>query len=203
MVLIRKSKRGVQKQPLEVFCKKVVLRNFAKFTRKHLRQRLFFNKIAGRLAILLRTSLWHRCFPVNFAKFLRTPWDIIYKNYKNFNVQVFLTELEPILRSEEEASTYVSYDELTKISTELTDKHARQKRWKIRDNHALFMTKELSKQSMKRSKSKTSWLIKMKKANVTIWQNMLENCIFEKQQQKKEANHFGMQPKPFSLIEES
>ena len=67
MVLIRKSKRGVQKQPLEVFCKKVVLRNFAKFTRKHLRQRLFFNKIAGRLAILLRT-----CFPVNFAKFLRT-----------------------------------------------------------------------------------------------------------------------------------
>ena len=49
------------------------------------------------------------------------PWDIIYKNYKNFNVQDFLTELEPILRSEEEASTYVSYDELTKTSKELTD----------------------------------------------------------------------------------
>ena len=43
-------------------------------------------------------------------------------------MQDFLTELEPILRSEEEASTYVSYDELTKISKELTDKHARQKR---------------------------------------------------------------------------
>ena len=31
-----------------VFCEKGVLRNFAKFTGKHLCQRLFFNKVAGR-----------------------------------------------------------------------------------------------------------------------------------------------------------
>ena len=31
----------------EVFCKKGVLTNFAKFTGKHLCQRLFFNKVAG------------------------------------------------------------------------------------------------------------------------------------------------------------
>ena len=31
----------------EVFCKKGVLRNFAKFTRKHRCQSLFFNKVAG------------------------------------------------------------------------------------------------------------------------------------------------------------
>ena len=36
------------------------LKNFAKFTRKHLRQSFFFNKVAG-----LR--------PVNFAKSSRTP----------------------------------------------------------------------------------------------------------------------------------
>ena len=54
--------------------KKGVLRNFAKFTGKHLCQRLFFNKVAGRPATLLKKSLWHRCFPVNFAKFLRTPF---------------------------------------------------------------------------------------------------------------------------------
>ena len=54
---------------------KGVLRNFAKFTGKHLCQRLFFNKVAGlRAAALLKKSLWHRCFPVNFAKFLRTPF---------------------------------------------------------------------------------------------------------------------------------
>ena len=36
-----------QKQPSEVFCKKGVLANFAKFLRKFLRQSLFFNKVAG------------------------------------------------------------------------------------------------------------------------------------------------------------
>ena len=51
----------------EVFCKKVVLKNFAKFTRKHLCQSLFFNKVAGlRPATLLKKKLWHYCFPVNF-----------------------------------------------------------------------------------------------------------------------------------------
>ena len=49
------------------------LRNFAKVTGKHLSQSLFFNKVAGvRSANLLKMSLWHRYFPVNFAKFLRT-----------------------------------------------------------------------------------------------------------------------------------
>ena len=39
----------------EVFCKKGVLRNFAKFTGKHLCQSLFFNKVAGlRPATLLK-----------------------------------------------------------------------------------------------------------------------------------------------------
>ena len=59
----------------EVFCKKGVLTNFAKFTGKHLCQRLFFNKVAGlRPSTLLKKRLWHRCFPVNLAKFLRTPF---------------------------------------------------------------------------------------------------------------------------------
>ena len=38
----------------------------------------FFNKVAGLrpaiLLILLKKRLWHRCFPVNFAKFLKTPF---------------------------------------------------------------------------------------------------------------------------------
>ena len=53
--------------------KKGVLRNFTKFTGKHLCQSLFFNKVAGlRPATLLTKRLWHRCFPVNLVKFLRT-----------------------------------------------------------------------------------------------------------------------------------
>ena len=57
----------------ELFCKKGVLRNFATFTRKRLCQSLFLNKVAGmRPATLLKERLWHRCFPVNFTKFLKT-----------------------------------------------------------------------------------------------------------------------------------
>ena len=48
--------------------KKGVLRNFAKFTGKRLCQSLFFNK-----ETLLKKRLWHRCFPVNFVKFLGKP----------------------------------------------------------------------------------------------------------------------------------
>ena len=62
---------------LEVFCKKDVLKNFPKFAGKHLCQSLFFNKVAGlrpRPATLFKKWLWHRCFPVNFAKFLITPF---------------------------------------------------------------------------------------------------------------------------------
>ena len=56
----------------EVFCKNGVLRNFAKFTGKHLYQSLFFNK-GLRPVTLLKKRLWHRYFPVSFAKLLRTP----------------------------------------------------------------------------------------------------------------------------------
>ena len=59
----------------KVFCKEGVLRNFAKFTGKPLSQSLFFNNVAGlRPATLLKKWLWHRCFPVSFAKCLRTPF---------------------------------------------------------------------------------------------------------------------------------
>ena len=55
--------------------KKGVLRNFAKFTRKHLYQSLFFNKVIGlRLVTLLKKKLWRRCFRMNFSEFLRTPF---------------------------------------------------------------------------------------------------------------------------------
>ena len=55
----------------KVFCKEGVLRKFTKFTGKHLCQSPFFNKIAGLSSVTsFKKTLWHRCFPVNFAKFL-------------------------------------------------------------------------------------------------------------------------------------
>ena len=45
--------------------RKGVLRNLTKFTGKHMCQGLFLNTVAG---------LRHRCYSVNFVKFLRTPF---------------------------------------------------------------------------------------------------------------------------------
>ena len=63
-----------------MFYKKGVLRNFTKFTGKHLcqslflsLQSLFFNPFP-RPATWLKKRLWLRCFPVDFVKFLRTPF---------------------------------------------------------------------------------------------------------------------------------
>ena len=56
-----------------MFYEKGVLKNFEKFTKKHLCVSLLFNKVAGlRPATLLKNRPYLRCFPVNFSKFLRT-----------------------------------------------------------------------------------------------------------------------------------
>ena len=53
------------------------MRNFPKFAGKHLYQSFVFNKVTSlRSATLLRKRIRHRCFPVNFAKCLRTAFFI-------------------------------------------------------------------------------------------------------------------------------
>ena len=54
--------------------KKSVLKNFAKF-KKHLRWRLFLNKVAGIMpTTVLKKRLQYMRFPVHFAKCLRAPF---------------------------------------------------------------------------------------------------------------------------------
>ena len=55
----RLNSNGKSSRP-EVFYKKGVLRNFT--------------KVACRPATLLKKRLWHRYFPMNFAKFLTKPF---------------------------------------------------------------------------------------------------------------------------------
>ena len=65
--------RSYKKQFPEVFYKRGVLKSYVKVTGKQLFQSLFLHKVAGvRTAVLLKMIIWDRCFPVNFAKFLRT-----------------------------------------------------------------------------------------------------------------------------------
>ena len=64
--------RGSQQR---CFVRKGVLRNFAKFTGKQLCQVFFYNKVTDQDPVtLLEKRLWRWCFPMNFAKFPRTPF---------------------------------------------------------------------------------------------------------------------------------
>ena len=80
-----------------MFVFKGVFRNFAKFTGKHKCQSLFLNKVAGlRSATFLKKRLWHRCFPVNFAKFLKQLYsknisdDCFCKNFSNYIGYIYI-----------------------------------------------------------------------------------------------------------------
>ena len=62
-----------------MFFKIGVLKRFTKFTGRHLCQSLLFNKVTDlRPATLLKKRLWHKCFPVNLVKFLRTAFSLEY-----------------------------------------------------------------------------------------------------------------------------
>ena len=58
----------------QMFCKKVFL-EISLNSQKNTCARPCFNKVAGlRPVTLLKKRLYRRCFPVNFAKLLRTPF---------------------------------------------------------------------------------------------------------------------------------
>ena len=77
--------------------RKGVLKSSRKFTGKHQCQSLFFKKVAAlRTATLLKKRLRHRCFPVNFTKFLRTPFFTVHlwvtaSEYLAHNLKFLLT----------------------------------------------------------------------------------------------------------------
>ena len=62
-----------QKQLPDVFYKKSVLKKFPIFTGNYLCSSLFLIKLQTLRPATLLKRLQHKCFPVNIAKFLRTP----------------------------------------------------------------------------------------------------------------------------------
>ena len=57
----KKYQRIVRSSRPDMFCKRGVLTNFAKFTGKHLCQSLFFNKVAGRTLFLKNLAQVFSC----------------------------------------------------------------------------------------------------------------------------------------------
>ena len=83
---------------LEVFCKKGVLRNFAKFIGKRLCQSLFFNKVAGKDSIgsLLMDKLqpdrifWFEKWSILIVNIDKSPYKIHYEELFNFSSMILM-----------------------------------------------------------------------------------------------------------------
>ena len=76
---------------LEVFCEKVFLKIWQNSQENICARDSFLIELQTTPATLLKKRLWHRCFPVNFAKLLRTPFpqtSIFRANISNFRVNV-------------------------------------------------------------------------------------------------------------------
>ena len=77
-IVLRENKYCKSSRP-DVFCEKGVLRNYAKFTGKHVCQSLFFNKVAGGACNFLKKETLTHVFSCEFCEiskntfFYRTP----------------------------------------------------------------------------------------------------------------------------------
>ena len=86
----------------EMFCKRGVLESFAKSTGKQKCQSLFLIKFQALPVTLFKKRFWDRCFPVDFAKLLRTPFlqnpsgwlllqlDAFHECYEGFSNRIIL-----------------------------------------------------------------------------------------------------------------
>ena len=108
LTLYRSSHRRCSKR-------KGVLRNFATYTGKYLCQSLFSCSL--RPATLLEKRLWHSCFPVNFAKFLRTP--VLQNTSRRLLLSLLLVQIMISFCSQQQKFDEV-FDDINVLSQQLT-----------------------------------------------------------------------------------
>ena len=105
------------------------------------------------------------------------PKTITYRRFRYFETKDFLCKLENKLRSKE-CNGGVKYDDLTNIFQSTLDNHAPLKQKQVMGDQAPFMTKELSKPVMTRSRIKNKY---------NKWPS-IENFLALKQIKNKCAN---------------
>ena len=78
-------RRNYRRTRPEVSCKKDVLRNFTKFTAKHLCQSLFFNNVAGLRTTFLTQCLFWLLLKLTFTEFQSNFTTAVEKFYCTFH----------------------------------------------------------------------------------------------------------------------
>ena len=86
------------------------------------------------------------------------PKKIVYRDYKNFEENTFFCELDQNMIKGEFYAQKDPYNGFTNTFTNIANKHAPLKKKIVRGNDAPFMTKDLRKAIMNRSRSKHKYL---------------------------------------------
>ena len=87
------------------------------------------------------------------------PKTIEYRKYKTFDKSKYLHDLDQeLLKGAMYQNNEEMYSNFTRIFQNVINKHAPLKQKKVRGNHAPFMTKDLSKAIMNKSKTRNRYL---------------------------------------------
>ena len=125
------------------------------------------------------------------------PKFVIYRNQKNFHESNFLRDLDSrLIQGELYKNCEDPYTKLSEIFSEVLNYHAPLKQKSVRGNHAPFMTRELSKAIMTKSKVKNSYVKWPSRENFVAYKKAKNKCnsLTRKAKRKffKEATKSGV-----------
>ena len=103
------------------------------------------------------------------------PKNIVYRDYRNFDENLFLEDVRKMPHNDLLLSVS-PYDLLTERFKQICDRHAPIKQKRVRGNHAPFMTKELSKAIMTRSRLRNKWNKWKSRENFILYQAAKKHC---------------------------
>ena len=127
------------------------------------------------------------------SSFRKKPATIIkYRDYKNYSVFNFQNEISFRLAGID--LNVISNDEYVSLLMEVLNRHAPIKTKYLRGNNQPFMTKELRKEHMKRSRLKNIYLNNRNEANVMAYKRQRHKCVFLLKKTKK--SYFGNLQRP-------
>ena len=100
------------------------------------------------------------------------PKEIIYRDYKNFNTEIFKQDLKQSLEVEE-VSDYAKFEN---VFLEVLNKYAPFKKKIVRANHAPYMSKALRKAIMRRSALENKYLKDKKAETKRLYKKQKNYC---------------------------
>ena len=105
------------------------------------------------------------------------PQFVSYRKYKDFHNETFLDSLRHELNVQGQLLNEKGLDVFSTISTEIFDKHAPKKKRYIRYNHKPFISNEISKATMTRSRLRNRFLKNRNEQNRKIFCKQKNKCV--------------------------